>query len=124
MNRPELLSGHLKKRDGDPIFGEPWHAQALAMADLLIKAGTISAAQWAETLGREIVDARIAGKPDDAETFYGAVLSSLEQLLAAGQNVSHAELATRRDEWRHAYESTPHGLPVELSRGREATRLK
>ena len=117
MSRPDLNWGHLKIRDGEPIFGEPWHAQALSMADLLIKSGTISAVQWAETLSAEIGVAAVAGKPDDTDTYFAAVLTSLERLLVAEQNVSAMDLARRRDEWRLAYASTPHGHPVELNRG-------
>src|SRR5271163_4439886 len=52
LNRPEL--GFLKAKDGEPVFGEPWHAQTLAVADLLVKSGAITSARWAETLGAEI----------------------------------------------------------------------
>jgi hypothetical protein len=87
------------------------------MADLLIKSGTISAVQWTETLSAEIGVTAVAGKPDDTDTYFAAVLTSLERLLVAEQNVSAMDLARRRDEWRLAYASTPHGHPVELNRG-------
>ena len=50
--RPEL--GFLKAKDGEPVFGEPWHAETLALADILIKSGAISSTHWAETLEEEI----------------------------------------------------------------------
>ena len=67
MNRPEFGSGFLKAKDGEPVFGEPWHAQTLALADLLIKSGAISSARWAETLGAEIK--ALKAEPDDRETY-------------------------------------------------------
>ena len=40
LNPPEL--GFLKARDSEPVFGEPWHAETLALADLLVKRGVVS----------------------------------------------------------------------------------
>ena len=44
--------GDLKRKDGEPVFSEPWHAQALAMADLLVKAGKFSRPLLAKSFGR------------------------------------------------------------------------
>ena len=118
MSAPDPTWGRLRKRDGEPIFGEPWHAQAVAMADLLVKSGTLSKSKWAESLGAEIRAAMLAGSPDDTDTYCGAVLSALEHLLDAGKNVSREELGRRRDEWLQAYLNTPHGQPVDLDRSR------
>ena len=90
MNRPEL--GFLKTKDGEPVFGEPWHAQTLALADLLVKSGAISSAQWTEALGAEIK--ALNAEPDDRETYYRAVLAALERLLGENGSVSPAELLT------------------------------
>jgi nitrile hydratase accessory protein len=102
------------QRDGEPIFGEPWHAQASAMASLLVGSGVISAPQWAETLGAELRAAGLAGSPDDTETYYRAVLSALERLLDQGRAISREELERRRNDWERAYLRTPHGQPVVL----------
>jgi nitrile hydratase accessory protein len=117
LNQPELGWGHLKSKDGEPVFGEPWHAQALAMADLLIKSGRISGLRWAETLGSEIRALKAAGEPDETETFFRAVLSALQRLLAEDGSLGRAELFERERQWERAYLRTPHGEPVELSRG-------
>jgi len=114
LNLPDPGSGRLKQRDGEPIFGEPWHAQASAMASLLVGSGTISASQWAEALGAELRAARLARGLDDTETYYRAMLSALERLLDQGQAISCEELARRRKEWERAYLRTPHGQPVVL----------
>ena len=85
MNRPEL--GFLKAKDGEPVFGEPWHAQTLALADLVVKRGVISPAQWADTLGAEIK--ALKAEPDDRETYYRAALAALER-RAYGERRHHA----------------------------------
>jgi nitrile hydratase accessory protein len=115
LNRREL--SFLKAKDGEPVFGEPWHAQTIALADLLVKSGAISSARWAETLGAEIQALNAA--PDDRETYFRAVLAALERLLAENGSVTHAELEDREHQWERAYLRTPHGKPVELAAGME-----
>jgi nitrile hydratase accessory protein len=116
LNRPEV--GFLKAKDGEPAFGEPWHAQTLALADLLLKSGAITSAGWAETLGAEIK--ALNAEPDDRETYFRAVLAALERLLAESGSVTPAELEEREHQWERAYQRTPHGKPVELAAGMEA----
>jgi nitrile hydratase accessory protein len=113
LNRPEL--GFLKAKDGEPVFGEPWHAQTLALADLLVQRGAISPTRWGETLGAEIEALKAA--PDDRETYYRAVLAALERLLVENGSVTRAELHEREQQWERAYLRTPHGRPVELRAG-------
>ncbi|HEY1782791.1 MAG TPA: nitrile hydratase accessory protein [Roseiarcus sp.] len=115
MSPPEVRSGFLKAKDGEPVFGEPWHAQALALADVLVKRGVISPERWAETLGAEIK--ALKAEPDDRETYYRAVLAALERALAESGAVRPAELDAREHEWERAYLRTPHGRPVELTAG-------
>ena len=110
----EPATGHLPRKDGEPIFAEPWNAQALAMADLLIKSGRISPSDWASCLGAEIAAAHAAGHPDNSDTYYQAALSALEHLLVAQGRVSRQELEQRQEDWEHAYLATPHGKPVNL----------
>lgn len=116
MNRPEL--GFLKATDGEPAFGEPWHAETLALADVLVQRGLISPARWAETLGAEIATRK--GAPDDRETYYCAALAALVRVLAESGAVTRAELDEREHQWERAYLRTPHGKPVELSAGMKA----
>lgn len=117
MNRPELRPSFLKAKDGEPVFGEPWHAQTLALADLLVQRGVISPARWAETLGVEIKALKAA--PDDRETYFRAVLAALERLLMENGAVTRVELDEREEQWERAYLRTPHGKPVELAAGME-----
>ncbi|MGB7973719.1 MAG: nitrile hydratase accessory protein [Roseiarcus sp.] len=117
MNRPDLGSGFLRAKDGEPIFGEPWHAQTLALADLLVKGGAISSSYWAETLGAEIK--ALNAEPDDRETYFRAVLAALERLLVENGIITPTELEEREHEWERAYLRTPHGKAVELAAGME-----
>lgn len=107
--------GPLRRRDGEPLFDEPWQAQSLAIANRLIEAGCFSAGAWAETLGAEIRAAT-----DGRDDYYAAVLRALERLTAARGLVSKEDLADRKAAWARAYQRTPHGRPVELAAGEEA----
>ena len=110
MPPPEMSGplGPLVRRDGDAVFDEAWQAQALAMADCLVRADVFSAGDWAEALGVAVRE-----HEDTTEGYYRAVLSALERLLDRGA-LPGAEIEARRDAWARAYEATPHGAPVEL----------
>lgn len=119
MNTPDELLGPLRRKDGDPVFDEAWQAQALAMADTLVKKGTFSAEEWAATLGAELRSAADTGAPDNAQTYYLAVLAALENLLDKAGAAVGREVDARREEWNRAYLNTPHGQPVKLSAGKK-----
>jgi len=106
--------GNLRKRDGEPLFAEPWQAECMALAARLVEQGRIGASDWAAVLGEEIRRAAVAGAPDDAESYYAAALRALERLAIAGGLVGAEELAVRKQAWTEAHESTPHGEPVRL----------
>jgi nitrile hydratase accessory protein len=102
-------------RDGDePVFREPWEAQAFAMALALNERGLFTWTEWAATLGEEIARAQAAGDPDLGTTYYRHWLAALERLVAQKGVASHATLARYRDAWDHAADRTPHGSPIEL----------
>lgn len=106
----------LAREDGKPVFEEPWQAQALAMADILVKADLFGPSAWSEALGAALRRAEAVGRPDTPATYYAAVVEALEGLLERSGAVSTAALAERREAWRRAYAETPHGQPVELRR--------
>jgi nitrile hydratase accessory protein len=91
------------------IFGEPWEAQAFAMAVKLNEAGVFTWTEWAETLGAEI-----AAKP--LAPYYENWLAALEKLAERKGTMSEAERLARIDAWDRAARATPHGEPIELSR--------
>jgi len=103
-------------REGqDPVFREPWEAQAFSMALALHQRGVFTWPEWAATLADEIKRAQAAGDPDTGETYYRHWLAALERLVAEKGIASHDTLARYRDAWDHAADRTPHGKPIELS---------
>jgi nitrile hydratase accessory protein len=117
LKLPSDPSAPLAHADGEVVFDEAWQAQALGLADCLVQAGVISAAQWAEALGEALRDAVRAQAPDDMETYYNAVISALEALLQRSGTVGAREVAARKAQWERAYLNTPHGQPVALRAG-------
>jgi len=97
-----------------PVFDEPWQAQALALADGLIKAGHFTKTAWAETLAEALRSAERDGAPDVPETYYGAVLNALETLTESATGITKEARKQRRSDWESAYLRTPHGKPVTL----------
>ena len=91
----------------EPVFEEPWQAQAFALAVQLNAQGAFTWAEWASALGAQI--ARQDGRP-----YYDCWLAALETLALAKGLAGPVELNDRRIAWREAYLHTPHGQPVLL----------
>lgn len=104
----------LRREDDGPVFDEPWQAQILAIADALVTNELVTPGQWSQTLGDALDAMNAEGAPDTAETYYRAVTSAAETLLAARGHVSGDAVDERVTDWARAYERTPHGEPVEL----------
>ena len=104
----------LLSTDGDPVFDEPWQAQALAMADSLVQAGMFAAGAWSDALGQALKHAEARGDPDNQDTYYACVLLALENLVAGNSEIDQKAMAGKRRDWEAAYLSTPHGQPVGL----------
>lgn len=100
--------------DNEPVFHEPWQAQAFALAVSLIESGKISWNEWAETLGDEISRAADHGIADDGTAYYELWLRALERLVTQTGLLDSAHLSGLKEAWRQAYHDTPHGQPVQL----------
>jgi len=98
----------------NPVFSEPWQAQAFALALALYERGVFTWPEWTATLGDEIKTAQAAGDPDTGETYYRHWLAALERLVAAKGLVDATTLARTCEAWRRASARTPHGTPIEL----------
>jgi nitrile hydratase accessory protein len=98
-----------------PVFGEPWEAQAFAMAVTLHQRGLFTWPEWAATLADEIKRAQAAGDPDTGATYYHHWLAALERLVAEKNVTDAATLKRYHDAWDHAADRTPHGVPIVLS---------
>jgi len=110
---PDMLPGQ-PSQDGEPVFAEPWQAQAFAMAVSLHQRGLFTWTEWAEALARQISVAQAAGDADLGDTYYAHWLAALELLVARKGAGSADELARFRHAWGHAAQRTPHGQPIEL----------
>lgn len=105
-------------RDGDePVFAEPWQAEAFALTVRLYEAGCFTWAEWADTLAAVLREVRERDKLDDGSHYYDHWLVALERLITANQVLSVSDLERRKAAWAEAYLSTPHGKPVELPPG-------
>ena len=98
----------------DPIFKEPWEAQAFALTLALHERGTFSWKEWADTLAEVIAEVRERGEPDTGEEYYRHWLAALERIVQRKDLVTGASLAERRHAWEEAAHRTPHGKPIEL----------
>jgi nitrile hydratase accessory protein len=121
LNPPGEALSPLRRKDEAPLFDEPWQAQALAMADLLVQSGAIGAQDWADRLGAHLKQAAASALADDADAYYGAVLAALEDLLYTSGALEPSQVARFQEQWKRAYLNTPHGSEVELSAGDKPT---
>ena len=101
----------------EPVFREPWEAQAFAMAVALHQRGLFTWPEWAAAMAEQIRRAQAAGDADRGDTYYRHWLAALEGLVAAKGASSAQELGRVRTAWKHAAERTPHGRPIELQAG-------
>lgn len=93
----------------DPVFAEPWEAQAFALAVGLEAKGVFTWSEWAAALGREI-------KAQGPRGYYECWLAALEALVAEKRLMSEAERHSRIAAWDRAARATPHGQPIDLAR--------
>ena len=130
--------------NGEPVFKEPWEAQAFSLVIALHESGVFSWSEWSDALaqairrdlhpgGLEDVVQRVSEavgedvgdktsdqmeeKEDRRDSYYQHWLAALEHLAIAKGLSRAGELAQRVQAWRDAYLATPHGQPVELARG-------
>jgi nitrile hydratase accessory protein len=124
LNQPDPIpefeslaaSPHLSRDAEEPVFAEPWQAQAFALAVKLSEQGHFTWKEWAAALADEL-KATSRGEPDDDSRYYHHWLAALEHLLAAKGLADPEALLARKEAWAEAYRRTPHGKPVELGVG-------
>jgi len=104
----------LPRDAGEPVFAEPWQAQAFALAVTLSEQGHFTWKEWADALAAELKATASRGEPDDGSRYYHHWLAALERLVAGTGLAEPAALAARKEAWAEAYRRTPHGQPVEL----------
>jgi nitrile hydratase accessory protein len=116
---PERLQAlpRLPREEGEPVFAEPWQAQAFALAVKLSEQGHFTWKEWAAALANELTEAASRGEPDDGSHYYDHWLAALAHLVTAKGLADRASLLARKEAWAEAYRSTPHGMPVKLTTG-------
>lgn len=95
----------------EPVFAEPWQAQAFALVVALHERGLFDWTEWAEALSKQVA------KPDaaaDGSDYYQHWLAALEALLAEKQVAGPETIEALSQAWRRAAQATPHGKPILL----------
>lgn len=108
MSRPE---GEVPAVFEDPVFAEPWQAEAFAMTVALHDKGLFSWSEWADALSAEVK------KPDaasDGHDYYEHWLAALEKLLSRKGIAGKGEVDALAAAWGRAAHATPHGKPILL----------
>lgn len=110
MNVPDTIPG-LVLNDGEPVFNEPWEANAFALVVGLHQKGAFQWNEWAEVLSVTIK------QNDDDVPYYESWLQALELMISKKSLIDADELLKRQREWVNALHATPHGAPIELKNG-------
>ncbi len=98
----------------EPVFAEPWQAQAFALTVTLHGRGLFTWREWADALTAAIAAAQAGGDADLGDTYYLHWLAALERIVGDKGAASADELARCRDAWARAAARTPHGRAIGL----------
>ncbi|MEJ6784399.1 nitrile hydratase accessory protein [Aminobacter sp. Piv2-1] len=95
----------------EPVFSEPWQAEAFAMVVALHERGVFTWGEWAERLSAEV---KAPGAAADGSDYYERWLAALERLLAEKGLAGHDEVDAMASAWERAAHATPQGQPILL----------
>ncbi len=84
----------LPVEDDNPVFREPWEAQAFAIALVLYERRLLTWDEWAQALSAQIHAAQAQGDPALGNTYYFHCLAALQSLLSLS-GVSSPEALVR-----------------------------
>ncbi|MDQ0563486.1 nitrile hydratase accessory protein [Rhizobium mesoamericanum] len=113
ISSPLVQSPQLPKSpDGEPVFPEPWAAEAFAMTVHLHERGLFGWDEWAKTLSAEL---HKPGRADDGSDYFDCWVAALSALLAKLGVADAAMILDLQKSWQRAAEATPHGKPIELA---------
>ena len=113
MSQPEKarFSPIQPNRPGEPVFKEPWEAEAFALAVHLHDRGLFTWTEWADTLS-SVLSKNEASETD--QDYYVSWLEALECILATRSVTTMVEINDLTAAWQRAALATPHGNPVLL----------
>jgi nitrile hydratase accessory protein len=100
---------------GEPVFVEPWQAQAFAMTVSLHNRGVFTWSEWARAISEKLAERTAKGDDHGGRYYYDDWLAALETLVGIQTDVRPSELADLKDRWARAYRTTPHGEKVVLN---------
>lgn len=92
----------------EPVFSEPWEAQAFALVIGLYEKKVFTWSEWADTLSKTI------HADDGCTPYYELWLTSLESIVKQKTLTNETEILARKSQWQAALLATPHGQPIEL----------
>jgi nitrile hydratase accessory protein len=113
----------------EPVFREPWEAQAFAMTVLLHQQGLFTWTEWAQALTAQVAAdepgprvTEVAAPVNHAavpqqrpeKSYYQHWLAALETLVASKGLSSPEELTRYQRAWANAAHRTPHGVSIDL----------
>ncbi len=101
-----------KSPDGEPVFPEPWAAEAFAMTVHLHERGLFTWNEWAETLSRELHQ---PGRAEDGSDYFDCWVAALSAILVKLGVADADMILDLQKSWQRAAEATPHGKPIELA---------
>ena len=97
--------------EGAPVFAEPWHAEAFAIAVHLNERGLFTWPEWAETLSATLHQ---PGRCIGGSDYFDCWVEALSTILEAKGVTDAATILTLQHRWQRAAEATPHGRAIEL----------
>ncbi|MDX8439319.1 nitrile hydratase accessory protein [Mesorhizobium australafricanum] len=103
----------------EPVFAEPWQAEAFALTVALHSKGLFSWSEWAEALSGEVNQPCAAS---DGHDYYEHWLAALETLLATKGVAGKGDVDALAAAWERAARATPHGKPILLENDPAAGR--
>ena len=102
--------------DGEPVFADPWQAQAFASTVALSQRGLFNWKEWVEVFSAEIAAHPQAAEESAADAYFRQWLRALETILVRQGVFSGEEVLQTHEHWRRSYVNTAHGQPVQFSR--------
>lgn len=98
--------------EGDPVFAEPWQAEAFALTVHLFDRDLFTWPEWAEALSVEV---RRPHRDPDGHDYYDCWVEALSGLLENKGIADAATILRLQHSWQRAAEATPHGKAIELA---------
>jgi nitrile hydratase accessory protein len=115
LNTPDLTRLEGMTLDAnEPVFNEPWEAQAFALVIGLYEKGAFTWNEWADVLSKTI------HSDNGNAAYYELWLVALEAIVLKKSLANENEILERKSDWQKALLATPHGEPIELKTARKS----